>query len=82
MKRIQAACIMQTLVFSQRPELELSPERAEKINRADYEAYRRRMDRTATRYQITSEEVRADGALVIRVRKEYNAKAPVEEYFA
>ena len=82
MKRIQAACIMQTLVFSQKPELGLDREAMEKVNRAEYERYVRDLERSRTRYRITGEEVREDGAIVVRVRKQYNAVAAVDEYFA
>lgn len=81
MKRVQAACIMQTLVFSQKNEMGYSREHAEKLNREEYESYKKTMERSRTRYQIVSEEVREDGALVIRVRKQYNDKASVDEYF-
>lgn len=82
MKRIQAACIMQTLVFSQKPEMGYNRENAERLNRAEYANYIRMLERSRTRYVITSEEVRADGALIVRVRKQYNDKAAVDEYFA
>lgn len=39
------------------------------------------MERSHTRYQIVSEYVRADGALIIHVHKQYNDKASVDEYF-
>lgn len=82
MKRVQAACIMQTLVFSQKAELGFSKEHAEKLNREEFENYKHIMERSHTRYQIVSEEIRADGALIIHVRKQYNDKASVDEYFA
>lgn len=81
MKRVQAACILQTLVFSQKPEMGFSSEHAERLNRAEYESYKKTMERSRTRYQIVNEDVREDGALIIRVRKQYNDKASVDEYF-
>ena len=39
------------------------------------------MDRTHTRYQIVSEEPQEDGSIIVRVRKQYNDKADVSEYF-
>ena len=32
-------------------------------------------------YQIVSEEEQEDGSIVVRVRKQYNEKADVSEYF-
>jgi len=81
MKRVQAACILQTLVFSQKPELGLSREQAETINRSEVEAYKKTLERTGTRYQLLDEQVREDGAVVVHVRKQYNEKTDVQEYF-
>ena len=81
MKRVQAACIMQTLVFSQKPDAGFSREQAERINRDEFEVYKKTLERTRVRYQIAKEEVREDGGIVVHVRKQYNATADVEEYF-
>lgn len=82
MKRIQAACIMQTLVFSQKEENGFTPEQALKLNRAEFEHYKESLVRTHTRHQITDVQQREDGAIIAHVRKQYNAKADVEAYFA
>ncbi len=81
MKRIQAACIMQTLMFSQKEELGYSREQALQLNRAEVEQYKTSLERTRTRYQITDVQETEDGSVVVRVRKQYNAKADVAEYF-
>lgn len=81
MKRVQAACIMQTLVFSQKPDAGFSREQAEQINRGEFESYKKKLERTRVRYQITKEEVRENGAVVVHVRKQYNATVDVDEYF-
>lgn len=81
MKRIKAACIMQTLVFSQKEENGLTPEQALALNRAEFEHYKTTLNRTRTRHQITDVQETADGAVVVRVRKQYNSKADVDEYF-
>ena len=39
------------------------------------------MDRSRTRYQITEETEQSDGSVLVRVRKQYNDKADVSEYF-
>ena len=39
------------------------------------------MDRVHTRYQITEETEREDGSVLVKVRKQYNDKADVSEYF-
>lgn len=81
MKRIQAACIMQTLTFSQKEENGFSPEEALRLNRAEFEHYKETLERTRTRYQIDDVQEREDGSILVHVRKQYNAKADVEEYF-
>lgn len=81
MKRVKAACILQTLVFMQKEDCGLSVEQIRSMNRQELERYRQGMDRTRTRYQIVSEEAQADGSIVVRVRKQYNDKADVSEYF-
>lgn len=81
MKRIQSACILQTLVFSQKEDSGCTPEQALQLNQAEVEHYKSTLTRTRTRHQITDVQQREDGAIVVRVRKQYNAKADVDEYF-
>lgn len=40
------------------------------------------MDRRHTKYQIVEETEQNDGSVLVRVRKQYNDKADVSEYFA
>lgn len=80
-KRVKSACILQTLVFSQKPELGHSREVNLKLNRDELEHYKKTLERTGTRYQILDEAEEQDGSLVIHVRKQYNDKADVSEYF-
>lgn len=80
-KRVKAACIFQTLVFSQKPELALDKDHALKLNFQEFEHYKTTLERTGTRYQIVDTAQQDDGTLVVRVRKQYNDKADVSEYF-
>lgn len=81
MKRVKAACIQQTLVFQQKEDCGLSRSAIVEINRRELEHYKQTMDRTRTRYQIVSEEEQENGSIIVRVRKQYNDKADVAEYF-
>ena len=81
MKRVKAACILQTLVFSQKPDCGLTREQQLKINHDDVIRYKATMDRNRTRYQIVEETEQADGSMLVRVRKQYNDKVDVSEYF-
>lgn len=81
MKRVKAACIQQTLVFMQKEDCGLSREAILELNRRELASYKQSLERTATRYQIVSEEEQPDGSVLVRVRKQYNDKAEVAEYF-
>lgn len=81
MKRVKAACILQTLVFSQKPELLYSKEQALKINYEEIEHYKETLERAKTRYQIIDTAEQDDGSVIIHIRKQYNDKADVSEYF-
>ena len=82
MKRVKAACILQTLVFSQKPELGYGKERALKINQEEIERYKKNLERARTKYQIVDTVEQSDGSVILRVRKQYNDRTDVSEYFA
>ena len=82
MKRVKSACIYQTLIFSQKPEMGLSAERALRLNREEFERYKTGLERTRTRYMIVDSAETDDGSIVVKVRKQYNDKIDVSEYFA
>ena len=81
MKRVKAACIFQTLVFQQKEDCGLSRDAVLSLNREEVQRYKHSLERTRTRYQITGEEEQADGSILVHVRKQYNEKADVIEYF-
>ena len=81
MKRVKSACILQTLVFSQKEEPGRSRDGILKQNRDEFEHYKRILERSKTRYQILEEAEQQDGSLIVHVRKLYNDKADVTEYF-
>ncbi len=81
MKRVNAACILQTLVFTQKPEMGFSKERALEINKEEIEHYKAMLERARTRYQILDTAEQEDGSIIIHVRKQYNNRTDVSEYF-
>ncbi len=81
MKRVKAACILQTLVFSQKPEMGYTKDRALQINHGEIENYKRTLERTKTRYVIVDEAEQEDGSIIVHVKKQYNDKSDVDEYF-
>ena len=81
MKRVKAACLLQTLVFSQKGDADFTPVQALELNRAEYEHYRAGLKKAGVRHQTTEATEQPDGSIIVRVRKQYNGKAEVEEYF-
>lgn len=80
-KRVKAACILQTLIFSQKDEMGYSKERAIQINREEIEHYKKSLERAKTRYIVVDEAEQEDGSIIVHVKKQYNDKADVSEYF-
>lgn len=81
MKRVKATCIFQTLVFQQKEDCGLSRDAILSLNREEVQRCKHSLERTRTRYQITGEEEQEDGSILVHVRKQYNEKADVSEYF-
>lgn len=81
MKRVKAACILQTLVFAQKDDCGLTREQQLKINHDEVTRYKATMDRSRIRYHITEEAEQVDGSVLVRVRKQYNDRADVSEYW-
>ena len=81
MKRVKAACIMQTLVFQQKEGSGYSAEYCLALNREEVKKYKQSLERARTRCRIDEETELSDGAIIVRVRKEYNATASIGEYF-
>jgi len=77
MKRVQAACICQTLNFFRKDEP--SKERNEKLSREEFEKYKKSLEQSSTEYRILEEKVHDDGSIVIKVIKQYNS-SPVGDY--
>lgn len=82
MKRVQSACLFQTLVFAQKEDCGLSKTEQLKLNRSEAERYRAGLDAAKTRYQIDETCERPDGSVLLRVRKQYNDRTDIGEYFA
>ena len=81
MKRVKAACILQTLVFSQKDDAGFTRDQALRLNWEEVKRYKTTLERTHTRYQILDETEQEDGSIQLHVRKQYNDKADVSEYF-
>ena len=77
MKRIEAACITQTLCFSNHDGE--TTEYAKKMIVQEYDKYKAQLDKSGTKYKILSEKTNEDGSIVVEIKKQYNT-SPVGEY--
>lgn len=70
MKRIQAACLSQTIRFQQKEPMD--KETAVQANYTEFERYKTQLQRGYTKFSIVSETVLEDGTLEIQLKKQYN----------
>lgn len=77
MKRIKAACITQTVCFSNHDGDTSEYEKMAIVQ--EWERYKSQLDKSGTKYKILSEKTNEDGSIVIEIKKQYNT-SPVGEY--
>ena len=70
MKRIQSACLEQTLHFQLKEGLD--HDLAVSEVQAEYEKYKRQLERAKVRYKIIEETVQDDGSILLKIKKQYN----------
>lgn len=70
MKRIQSACLEQTILFSASDEL--SPELAAELVQQEVESYKQSLTRKQVAYKIESELPQPDGSMLVRLKRQYN----------
>ena len=77
MKRIQAACLCQTLHYLLKENIEQNE--AAKMVEDEVAKYREKLDKNKIQYLIISEEKQKDGSVVIKIIKQYNT-SPIGDY--
>ena len=77
MKRIQSACLSQTIHFQLKDDLEHS-QAVEQV-RAEYAHYKQLLERNRTQYKIVEQVTQPDGSIILKVIKQYNS-SPVGDY--
>ena len=77
MKRIKAACITQTVCFSNHDGETTAY--AKKAIVQECEKYKSQLEKSGAKYKILSEKTNEDGSIVIEIKKQYNS-SPVGEY--
>lgn len=73
MKRIQSACICQTLLFSVKEPI--SREDSERQNRQEIEGYKQLLEKRRIRHKLVEETVLEDGSIRLKLVKQYNASS-------
>jgi len=81
MNKIQAACIYQTIEFSQPSGLRMSRDMVLKANKKELAQFVKNLETLHVRYQITSEKEMPDGSIVIKLRKHQDYVTPITGYF-
>lgn len=80
MKRIKAACLLQTVYFMPKDTGEGHEAEAMAVA-AEVSHYKALMDRRRIKYEILDEQTLADGSVVLKLRRQYN-DYPVGEYMS
>lgn len=78
MKRIQAACLLQTVRFQSKDPV--PTELTRRQLQQEYEAYKALMTRHGTSFKILEETVEPDGTIVVKLKKQNNSQ-PIGDYF-
>ncbi|HIV67424.1 MAG TPA: hypothetical protein IAA32_00990 [Candidatus Butyricicoccus stercorigallinarum] len=70
MKRIKAACLLQTVHFLLKEDM--PHDAAVNAVKGEVAQYKAHLERNRTKYRITEETTQPDGSIVLKVRKQYN----------
>ena len=71
MKRVKAACLLQTLHFQLKEDID--HDIAVRAVREEVAHYKTQLERTRTAFKIDEETVQPDGSIIVKIRKQYNA---------
>lgn len=71
MKRIAAACLMQTVVFQQKDDVEKNL--AASLVKEEVVKYKSNLERRGIKFTITEESSLPDGSVTIKIIRQYNS---------
>ena len=77
MKRVKAACIIQTLHFLLKEEV--GHDYAIQLVSEEVKKYKEQLNKNKVQYKILSEETQVDGSVIIEIKKQYNS-SPTGNY--
>ena len=72
MKRVKAACLLQTLHFSPKDDT-MGYDLALKSVQDEVAHYKAQLERNRTAYKIEEAAIYPDGSIIIKIRKQYNS---------
>ncbi len=78
MKRIKAACLLQTVCFQVKDEYPSEYNRQQVQH--EYESYKNHMTKNVTKFKILEETTLDDGSIVVKLKKQNNQQ-PIGDYF-
>lgn len=81
MKRVKAACILQTLIFMQKEEANFTKDEALKLNNDELSRYLNSLEESGSKYSVDLKEISDNGSIILHIRKQYTSSTPVGEYF-
>ena len=70
MKRIQSACLEQTIRFLTKDDVPV--EESRRLVQAEYRHYLEQLDRNRTGYKVLEETPQPDGSLLVLLKRQYN----------
>lgn len=70
MKRIQSACLEQTIRFVMKDDIPRAE--AEQMVKAECRHYLEQLDRNRTAYKVLDETLQPDGSLIVQIKRQYN----------
>ena len=70
MKRVKAACLLQTLHFQLKEDID--HDIAVRAVREEVAHYKTQLERNRTAFKIDEETVQPDGSIIVKIRKQYN----------
>jgi len=71
MKRVQSACLEQTVHFMLKED-QIGHQAAVRAVQEEVRQYKAELERKHTRHRILSEQTQADGSVVLKLKKQYN----------
>ena len=73
MKRVKAACIIQTLHFLLKEDV--GHDYAVQLVNEEVKKYKEQLNKNKVQYKILSEETQSDGSIIIEIKKQYNSSS-------